>query len=635
MKTTILRAFFTILTLTCFLYPSISYSEDYITQWGTVGTENGQFMFPYGIAVDSLGNVYVADTWNHRIQKFDSNGTYITQWGINNVVGSLGYGSGLGILNGQFYAPAGVAVDNLGKNVYVADMKNHRIQKFDSNGTYITQWGTPGYDGHGKFMGPTGVAVDSSGNVYVVDDLNRIQKFDSNGIYITQWGTPGTGDGQFSSPQGLAVDGLGNVYVADTSNGRIQKFDSNGTYITQFGTPGFDGQGQLNMPYGVAVDSLGNVYVAETGNHRIQKFDSNGTYITQWGTYGSGNGQFNAPRGVAVNSTLGKVYVADTGCPNCNPNPDLVNNHRIQVFSLSNVPSCVKGDVNNDGNIRSNDAMLILRITAGLLEPNDYQKCAADVNDDGKIRSNDATIVLRKAAGLEAPVKDFIADRHINILLSETHGLMGETITIPITVDNADILSSGDMSISYDSKVLRAIGVLSSDSLLLANNISQPGLIRISFAGVERLNNGKIAEINFEVLTDNISPLTFKMAELYGTDALPLNSKFTNKQFRSWAVAPEHSALLQNYPNPFNPETWMPYQLHEANEVVIRIHNVTGELVREIRLGYKPAGQYTTQDRSAYWDGRNEAGERVSSGVYFYNIQTGKYSSTMKMIVTK
>jgi hypothetical protein len=299
------------------------------------------------------------------------------------------------------------------------------------------------------------------------------------------------------------------------------------------------------------------------------------------------------------------------------------------------IQSCIKGDVNNDGNIKSNDATLILRIAAGLLEPNDYQKCASDVNGDGHIRSNDATIVLRKAAGLEAPVKDFIADRHINISLSETHGLKGETISVPITVDNIDILSSGDMSINYDSKVLRAIGILSNDGLLMANNISQPGLIRISFAGVDRLNDSKLAEIRFEVLTDDVSPLTFKLAELYGTDALPLNSKFTNKQFRSWAVAPELSVLLQNYPNPFNPETWIPYQLHESGEVVIRIHNVTGELVRELRLGYKSAGQYMTQDRSAYWDGRNEAGERVSSGVYFYNIQAGNYNATMKMIVKK
>jgi DNA-binding beta-propeller fold protein YncE len=308
----------------------------------------------------------------------------------------------------------------------------------------------------------------------------------------------------------------------------------------------------------------------------------------------------------------------------------------IEDGTIKIVQACIKGDVNNDGNIRSNDAMLILRIAAGLLEPNDYQKCAADVNGDGKIRSNDAMLVLRQAAGIEAaPVKDFIADRRINISLSEAHGLKGETITVPITVDNIDVLSSGDMSISYDSRVLRAIGILSGDGLLMADNISQPGLIRISFVGVERLNNGKLAEIRFEVLTDNVSPLTFKMAELYGTDALPLNSKFTNKQFRSWAVAPELSALMQNYPNPFNPETWIPYQLNEDGEVVIRIHNVAGDLVHEIRLGYKPAGLYTTQDRSAYWNGKNEAGEKVSSGLYFYTIQAGKYTATRKMLLLK
>jgi len=310
------------------------------------------------------------------------------------------------------------------------------------------------------------------------------------------------------------------------------------------------------------------------------------------------------------------------------------------------IQQCIKGDVNNDGNIKSNDATIILRIAAGLLEPNDYQKCAADVNGDGKIRSNDAMIVLRKAAGLEAPSKDLIADRHISISFlvspsneegtkSEAHGLKGETISVPIMVDNIDILSSGDMIISYDSKVLRAIDVLSSDGLLMVNNISQPGLIRISFAGVERLNNGKLAEIKFEVLTDNVSPLTFKMAELYGTDALPLNSKVTNKQFRSWAVAPERSALLQNYPNPFNPETWIPFQLMESGEVTICIYSVKGELIRELKLGYKPYGIYVSRDRALYWDGKNEAGEFVASGIYFYTIRVGEFKATRKMTISK
>jgi hypothetical protein len=299
------------------------------------------------------------------------------------------------------------------------------------------------------------------------------------------------------------------------------------------------------------------------------------------------------------------------------------------------IQPCIKGDVNNDGNIRSNDAMLILRIAAGLLEPDDYQKCAADFNGDGKIASNDAMLVLRQAAGLLAPSKDIIANRHISLSLSETYGLKGEIISVPITVDNIDVLSSGDISISYDNKVLRAIGILSSDGLLMASNTNQSGLINISFANAERLNSDKLADVKFEVLTDDISPLAFKSVELYGYDALPLNTKFTDKQFKSWATKPQNSELLQNYPNPFNPETWIPYQLKEDAEVVIRIHNVAGDLVREISLGYKSAGIYTNQDRSAYWNGKNEAGEKVASGLYFYTIQAGKYTATRKMLLLK
>ena len=151
----------------------------------------------------------------------------------------------------------------------------------------------------------------------------------------------------------------------------------------------------------------------------------------------------------------------------------------------------------------------------------------------------------------------------------------------------------------------------------------------------ERLNGGKLADVKFEVLTDDISPLAFKTVELYGYDALPLNTKFTDKQFKSGAIKPQHSELLQNYPNPFNPETWIPYQLKEDAEVLIRIHNVAGDLVHEIRLGYKPVGIYTNQDRSAYWDGKNEAGEKVASGLYFYTIQAGKYTATRKMLLLK
>jgi hypothetical protein len=282
----------------------------FVTKWGSVGSGNGQFDYPWGVAVDGSGNVYVADLWNHRIQKFTSSGVFLTKWG------SVGSG------NGQFMHPDAVAVDGSG-NVYVADTNNHRIQKFTTTGAFLTTWGSVG-TGDGEFNGPLGVAVDGSGNVYVADRLNhRIQKFTSTGTFLTEWGGSGSGDGQFSEPWDVAVDGTGNVYVADNGNVRVQKFTSTGAFLTKWGSLG-SGDGQFGSPTAVAVDVSGNVYVADIDgsftNHRIQKFTSTGTFLTKWGSAGSGDGQLNTPEGLAVDGD-GNVYVADSG------------NHRIQKFA--------------------------------------------------------------------------------------------------------------------------------------------------------------------------------------------------------------------------------------------------------------------------------------------------------------
>jgi hypothetical protein len=304
----------------------------FILKWGSSGEGNGQFANPRGVAVDSSGNVYVADENNNRIQKFTSSGTFMDKWGANGGNGSWGSG------NGEFNMPWGVAVDSSG-NVYVADSSNHRIQKLASSGTFLTRWGANGGDGssgngNGEFRYPTGVVVDSSGNVYVADiNNNRIQKLDSAGTFLTRWGTnggdgsSGNGNGEFDGPCGVAVDSLGNVYVADTANNRIQKFD--GTTWSSFAS-----SGQFYGPCGVAVDSSGNVYVADTNNNRIQKFTSAGTFLARWGHNGGdgnpgrGNGEFRYPTGVAVDSS-GNVYVADT------------YNHRIQKFGFTSGPTPV------------------------------------------------------------------------------------------------------------------------------------------------------------------------------------------------------------------------------------------------------------------------------------------------------
>jgi tripartite motif-containing protein 71 len=277
---------------------------DFVRSWGGYGTGDGQFEFPEGVAVDSGGNVYVADTYNNRIQVFDSGGNFLMAWGSN--------GTG----NGQFDLPWGVAVDS-GGNVYVADAYNNRIQVFDSNGNFVRKWGSLG-TGNGQFDRAFGVAVDSGGNVYVVDNLNnRIQVFDSSGNFVRTWGSEGTGDGQFSNPEGVAVDSAGNVYVSDSINRRIQVFDGGGNFVRSWGGYG-SGNGQLDSPYGVAVDSSGSVYVADAGNSRIQVFTGTGTYLSKIGDK-SADGSFCQLSGVAVDSG-GNIYVADTG------------NSRIQVF---------------------------------------------------------------------------------------------------------------------------------------------------------------------------------------------------------------------------------------------------------------------------------------------------------------
>jgi sugar lactone lactonase YvrE len=291
------------------LVVSVVSAEDpplFLLKWGSHGhTGDGLFNYPTGISTDSLGNVYVADYGNHRIQKFDSTGTYTSQWGTN------------GIGNGEFKYPYSIAIFSMDA-IYVSDTGNDRIQKFNSTGTYISQWGTSG-TGDGQFGNPSGVAVDTSGNVYVADvGLHRIQKFTSDGVYITQWGGLGAGDGEFSIPESIAIGTSGNVYVADYANNRIQKFTSSGTYITKWGLWG-TGDGNFKFPEGIATDSSGNVYVSDVSLDRIQKFDSDGTFITKWGSSGTGNEEFEYPEGIIVDSS-GNVYVVDT------------NNHRIQKF---------------------------------------------------------------------------------------------------------------------------------------------------------------------------------------------------------------------------------------------------------------------------------------------------------------
>ena len=163
--------------------------------------------------MDHSGKVYVVDTNNHRVQVFTGEGEFLRSWGNE--------GSG----EGQFTFPQGIAVDTSG-NVYVADtFNNSRVQKFTLDGDFLAKWGTLG-SGNGQLSGPQGLAIDGLGNVYVADvDNNRVQVFSPDGTFLGKWGEYGRSEGQFVFPQDIAVDAMGNAYVLDTGNNRVQVFE--------------------------------------------------------------------------------------------------------------------------------------------------------------------------------------------------------------------------------------------------------------------------------------------------------------------------------------------------------------------------------------------------------------------------
>jgi DNA-binding beta-propeller fold protein YncE len=277
---------------------------NFLLKWGGQGTGNGQFDDPRGLAVDITGDVYVVDMGNDRVQKFDPEGRYLTQWGSAGPIPDSA--------DGHFSAPMDVAVyrgdaDRSTQFVYVADTLNSRVQKFLPNGTFVEKWGKWG-SGQGEFRQPRGIAVGPSGNVYVVDGLNgRIQKFSSDGGYIAQWGAHVDKGGQFRSLQGIAVDSQENVYVADSGVYAVLKFTAGGQPLGKWTTFGSGDPPQL-APFDVAVDARDNVYVCEGA--RVTVFSSAGTPLGQWGLRTDAG--INAPSGTGIAvAPTGEVYVSD------------------------------------------------------------------------------------------------------------------------------------------------------------------------------------------------------------------------------------------------------------------------------------------------------------------------------------
>jgi sugar lactone lactonase YvrE len=305
---------------------------------------SARFDTPEGVVADGAGNIYVADTRNSVIRKMTPQGNVSTLAGFAGAAGAAGSADGAGA-DALFSGPQGIAADSAG-NIYVADTGNGTIRKITSNGAVSTVAGTAGLNGSADgaadeaiFNRPEGVALDATGNIFVADSANdTIREITTDGTVATLAGSVGlsgnidgdSGTARFNYPTGLAVDGSGNIFVADCLNDTIREITADGSVMTLAGLAGVAGSADgtnsgalFYQPRSLALDASGNIYVADSFNHTIREMTRSGTnwvVITLAGIAGTSGGadgagagaQFFFPAGI-TSGPAGQIFVADSG----------------------------------------------------------------------------------------------------------------------------------------------------------------------------------------------------------------------------------------------------------------------------------------------------------------------------------
>lgn len=272
----------------------------YVMDFGTPGDRPGQLSFPTGISVDPNGNVLVADTGNHRIQKFTGRGELLTHIG------------GFGWQRDQFQRPMDV-VTRSGLNIFVSDYENQRVERYDKDLNWIHHI-EPDREGEEplQFDFPRSVAVNIHGELFVLDDeQNRVVKHDTQFKPVLSFGDYDWGDGSLIDPQQIAISRDDLVYISDAGQRCVMVFDIFGNYLYRFGA------GILSRPQGVGVsDDL--ICVTDNETNKFYCFDRTGRFLKSMGGTGKKRGGFDTIGDCSIFRNL--IYIVDT------------DNHRVQVF---------------------------------------------------------------------------------------------------------------------------------------------------------------------------------------------------------------------------------------------------------------------------------------------------------------
>ena len=275
----------------------------FLSAFGEEGDRPGQLRHPQALSVDDNGHIYVADSGNNRIQKFDSQGRFLTMIG------------GFGWANEQFQRPVDVCADN-NLDVFIADYENRRIARCDKELHWITVYASLETEDEKLRLGfPSSVGISIHGDLYVVDAENkRVLKLNTQRIPELSFGDFDWGQGVLAEPMSLCVVRDDRIFVSDRQAGRISVYDYFGTFLYNWG------EISIKHPAGLCMDASGVLWVADPGQQQILAFDRGGHLVLQWGGPGEKLGAFQNPNDVAVFQN--RLYVADT------------DNHRIQVFEI-------------------------------------------------------------------------------------------------------------------------------------------------------------------------------------------------------------------------------------------------------------------------------------------------------------
>ncbi len=300
------------------------------------------------------------------------------------------------------------------------------------------------------------------------------------------------------------------------------------------------------------------------------------------------------------------------------------------------------GDVTCDAKIDASDAREVLQMMVS--RSSSYEKGRlADASGDGIVSPFDAALILQRSEELRSSLPAEVDDTAIvpellsqpQMSIPAVDGKVGKNISVPVEVDVAGLMF-GQMNITFDSRLLRVQSVIQGEMIRtgeLAHRV-EDNQLHIAFANLKAVEGkGILFNIDFEVTNSpgmsSDASFTLTWGQLNDV-VLPVQS------MGRIHLLPSETRLLHNYPNPFNPETWIPYQLAtDASDISLVIYNIGGQIVRTLRLDSRPAGMYLNKERAAHWDGRNQQGERVASGIYIYHFRASDYQAIRKMVIWK